>query len=308
MVELEVNPGYYGKEPEIKRIVLKFGGNPVNELLSGNVDAAKDLLPFEILQVANIPRYNLYHEFNVSSIISLLWNHRNPLFRDASVRRALTLAINRRELAQVLNLPEDIPIFDASIVKSQFFRGEVPDPIPHDPELSRRLLDKAGWVEKKAGGIRENNGQKFRFSLLLTEELMPAAVYIQDQFRRVGIDMETVTMEIVAILGRAREGKYEAVLSNAPAFSYGWDYGGYDNPEFALLNKRAFTATSVEELEEIARKLWPIFQSDIPWTFLYPEVTTNAVSKRIKGLTSPHRSDPTRFMEYLWIEEEESEK
>jgi hypothetical protein len=45
----------------------------------------------------------------------------------------------------------------------------------------------------------------------------------------------------------------------------------------------------------------------MPFTFLYPEVTFNIVHRRIRGLKSPNRADPARFMEHLWIEEESGE-
>ncbi len=305
MVELEANPDYYKGKPKIKHVVLKLGGNPLTELLSGNVDAAIDLQPHEILQLAKDSRFNLYHEFRITDVFSIIWNHKNPLFKNPSVRRALTLAINRRELTQVLNYPEDTPIFDVGITLRHLNRGEVPEPLPFDPEEAKRLLDEAGWLETNKGGIREKNGHKFRFSLFFSEELMPGAVYIQDQLRRVGIDMKTVTMELGVSVGRQEEGKFEAIYRGYGPFGYGWGYGGYNNSEFDRLQKGIFSFTTLEEFENTARKLWPIFQSDIPWTFLYPKVTFNVVHKRIQGLKSPYRSDPGKYLEHLWIEEQE---
>jgi peptide/nickel transport system substrate-binding protein len=304
MVELEVNPDYFGEKPEIEHVVIKLGGNPLTELLSGNVDAAMDLRPNDILQLAKDPRFNLYHEFKITEVFSIIWNHRNPLFVDPSVRRALTLAINRKELIQILNYPEDTPIFDVGITNGHLKRGEIPEPLPYDPDQARRLLDEAGWVETVEGGIREKNGREFRFSLFFSADLMPGAVYIQDQLRRVGIDMDTVTMELGVTVGRQKEGEFEAIYRSFMPFGYGWDYGGYKNPEFDRLQKVIFSLTTLEEVDITARKLWPIFQSDIPWTFLYPTVKFNVAHKRIRGLKSPYRSNPGKYLEHLWIGEE----
>jgi peptide/nickel transport system substrate-binding protein len=305
MVELEINPDYYGPEPKIKRVVLKFGRNSITELLSGNVDAVQNLRPLEILQIKHDSRFNIYHEFDVTKVFSIIWNHRNPLFQDSSVRRALTHAINRRELTQVLSYPVDTPIFDVSFTPEMFYRGEIPLLFPYDLELSKRLLDEAGWLEQKKGWIREKNGQKFRFSLIFSEELLPGAIYIQDQFRRVGIDMKIVTMELSVHVGRLEEGKFDAIFRNVFPFDFAWASGGYVNPELERLQKIAYRSTSLKELESTLRKQWPIFQNDIPVTFLYPLVTFNVAQRRIWGLKSPHRSDPVKFIESLWIEEEE---
>lgn len=304
MVELEVNPDYFGEKPKIEHVVIKLGGNPLTELLSGNVDAAMDLRPNDILQLGKDPRFNLYHEFKIAEVFSIIWNHRNPLFSDPSVRRALTLAIDRRELIQVLNYPEDTPIFDVGITNGNLKRGEVPEPLSYDPDQARRLLDEAGWVETGEGGIREKDGRKFRFSLFFSAELMPGAVYIQDQLRRVGVDMDTTTMELGVSVGRQKEGDFDAIFRSFMPFGYGWGYGGYQNPEFDRLQKSIFSFTTLEEFDSTARKLWPIFQSDIPWTFLYPTVRFNVAHKRIRGLKSPYRSDPGKYLEHLWIGDE----
>jgi ABC-type transport system substrate-binding protein len=166
-----------------------------------------------------------------------------------------------------------------------------------------RLLDEAGWEETSKGGIREKNGQPFRFSLLFSAELTPGAVYIQDQLRRVGIDMDMVTMELGVIVGRGDEGKFDAIFRGFMPFGYGWGYGGYDNPEFVRIQKGIFSFATIEEFDNAAKKLWPIFQSDIPWTFLYPGVRFHVVHKRIRGLKSPYRSNPGKYLEHLWIED-----
>ncbi|MHC4631406.1 MAG: ABC transporter substrate-binding protein, partial [Planctomycetota bacterium] len=124
MVELEVNPDYYRGKPKIERVVLKFGENPLIELMSGNVDAVINLPPLEAVKIAKDPHFNIYHKFagdihGFNQVFAIVWNHHNDLFRNPAVRRALTLAINRRELNGVLNFPDNTPIFDVLITKGQ---------------------------------------------------------------------------------------------------------------------------------------------------------------------------------------------
>ena len=112
MIEYEANPDYYRGKPKIERVVNKYGGGaPLIELLSGNVDVAA-VNQADIPKLAGDPRFRLYYGVHWHRLFAIHWNQRHPLFRDPRVRRALTLAINRRELLQVLNLPEDLPIVD----------------------------------------------------------------------------------------------------------------------------------------------------------------------------------------------------
>ena len=304
MVELEVNPDYYRKKPKIERVILKFGGNPLTELLSGNVDAVDNLATIDANKISKDSRFNMYHSIKVTTVFSIIWNHQNPLFKKTAVRRAITLAINRRELHQLLNLPENIPIFDAAISQGQFFRSEVPEPVPYDPEQARKLLDEEGWIETEKNDIRKKNGQPFRFSLLLSDDLMSTAVYIEDQLRKVGIHMEIVPMELGVHSRRQKEGKFDAILRGFMVYSSEWGFGGYTNPEFKRLLEAMEWSLTTDEFDSTARKILPIFQKDLPWLFLYPQVTFNIAHKRIRGLESPNRAYPAGIMEHLWIEEE----
>jgi peptide/nickel transport system substrate-binding protein len=305
MVELEANPDYYGGKPKIERVVLKFGENPLIELMSGNVDAVRDLPPLEAVQIAKDSRFNMYYGFWFGRTFAIIWNHRNGLFRNPAVRRALTLAINRRELHQVLNFPDNTPIFDVPITNGQFHRGEVPEPLPYDSEQAKRLFDEAGWLEVRKDGVRENNGREFRFSLLVSSEQTLGAVYIQDQFRKVGIRMEIVTLDESALKARWRSGEFDAILSDVPTTQkYRYLLAGYGNPEFERLLDNARFAPTPDEKDIAFRKLRPIFRTDMPFTFLSPHVRFNIVHRRIRGLKSPNRADPAGFIEHLWIEEE----
>jgi peptide/nickel transport system substrate-binding protein len=206
MVELESNPDYYGEKPGIEKIILKFGTNRLTELLGGNVDAVSHMPTSEILTIKEDSRFEVYHGFSVTEVFSIIWNHDNPMFKEADVRRAITLAINRAELHRVLNFPESTPIIDAAITPNQFFRGELPEHVPFDPKEARKLLAEEGWVESQSGGVRNKEGREFRFSLFVEEELVPTAVYVQDQLRRVGIHMEIDPMQRSVFEGRRQAG------------------------------------------------------------------------------------------------------
>ena len=131
MVEFEANPDFYLGRPKIDRVVLKFGPESITELLSGNVDAmnVENRSAFEGIQ--DDPRFETYYEAwdDISAVISLLYDHRNPLFADAVVRRAIAHAIDRQELKRLLHKWPDLPIIDVPFTESQYWNRELPEPL-----------------------------------------------------------------------------------------------------------------------------------------------------------------------------------
>src|SRR5262249_42943793 len=138
--------------------------------------------------------------------VALWWNARHPLFQDARVRQAFTLAINRRELFQLFDRPGETPIADFPVTKRQFERRDLPDAIPYDPERASRLLDEAGWFRRSRGGLRARGGKPCQFTLLGNNDL---AVYVQDQLKRVGVRMD---LSHGVMEDRIYSGDFEAAL------------------------------------------------------------------------------------------------
>ena len=308
MTELEVNRNYYGDKPKIQRVVLRYGGNAVIELLSGNVDIVNGITPLQAVQLASDPRFRIYHSFRANRRdVAIAWNHRNPLFRDADVRRALTMSIDRRELHQVLDYPDDVPIFDVPALARHYAQGVLPDPLPFDPERAARLFTRAGWVDTDNDGIREKNGQEFRFTLSITADDEAQAIYLQDQFHRAGIRMDISTYDRGAFMQRNRALDFEAAIVQ---YNYIEGFGefrltGYENPEISRLRDAAWFTIDQTEVDEHLRKLWKLFGEEIPVTYLHPRLVFIAAHRRVKGLEN--NRDLFRIVEHLWIEDARDE-
>ncbi|MFQ5739638.1 MAG: peptide ABC transporter substrate-binding protein [Acidobacteriota bacterium] len=314
MMEFEANPDYYRGKPSIQRVILKFtGAAGLTELLSGNVDVVMDVNPVLIPKVAGDPRFRAYHSMVGWWIQrAIYWQNAHPLFHDPSVRRALTLAINRRELTRVINLPENTPVVDGPYTFRQLQRGQLPEPLPYDPARALALLEAAGWRDRDGDGMRERNGQAFRFTVLVgsLQSNKQIAVFIQDQLRRVGIIMNIQMMPNLNVLAKVKAGQFEAALT---AFVLGWlhrfHFGesfplGYKNAELVKLADQVEVTVDPDAKDRVYQQLREIFRTDMPVTFLFPRMGTTFAHRRLHGLSSPWRADPVRFMEYLWLEDE----
>ena len=315
MVELEANPDYYKGKPRIEKLIFKFAGSVgIAELMSGNVDVLTGVNQADLTKLAGDPRFEIYYSIwpDVSWLKAIFWNQAYEPFRDARVRRALTLAIDRPVLVRALNMPEDLSLTDAVFTPRQYWGGELAAALPHDVARAGQLLDEAGWTDDDGDGVRDRNGEPLDFGAIVNsgDVTERAAVFVQAALKQIGVSMELRSLENRIWLQKLESGDYEAAF--APLYNHvdghiRWlgDESpiGYDNPVVAQLLVRVKETADPARIDGIYRELMPILREELPLTILFPAVDSYAVRRRLRGLKSPYRGDPLLFMDELWLEQ-----
>jgi peptide/nickel transport system substrate-binding protein len=312
-IELAANADYYAGKPAIDRVVLRLtSGGGLTELLAGQADASAFLKPTDALKIAREPGFRLYYEADGGNLRAIAWNQRHAPLSDARVRRALTLAIDRRELLRVVNLPQELPIVDGLFTERQFRRGLLPAPLPFDPGRAAALLDAAGWRPQAEDGVRARNGIPLAFALLVSPEEETEAVYVQNALGRVGVRVTIERLDLNVVRRRLRSGEFQAsirIFTNALGGNFGHlrMFGpesplGYHSPRVVELLERAGQTLDPAMRDDIYAQLAEIFAADVPMTFLYPAAMYAAARDRVAGLQSPYRAEPAAWMEHLRLE------
>ena len=320
-MEFEANTEFYGGKPKIERVILKFGTklSEMTELLSGNVDAVNYFTRADLAKLTGNPNFRVYWEIwdDIGAPMVILWNQKNPLFKDKKVRQALTLATNRQELPLVLNMTADIPIIDTVYTERQYWNKELPEPYPHAPIRARSLLKEAGWEDTDGNGIVDRQGREFRFTTLVTKGWESAAIFLQANLREIGIQMEILTVERDLLLERLFSGNFDAVqhwiwtgVAPGVELSIAKFLGnnspiGFDNPRVAELLSSLEKTMVLEDQDAVYRELMPIILGEQPWTYLIITVMPYVAHSRVKGLSTPFRANVVQMAEHLWIEDKD---
>ena len=228
---LKANPRYFLGKPKLDGLIIRFMPDPAARLIefkNGTLHFAffSPVLTDDFNAAKTDPRL-------VARAYTGVWNyftavdHTNPLFKDARVRQALALAIDRRRVLDeqwggygvIANSPinPSLPAFDKKVAAPVY-----------DPMKAKGLLAEAGW---RAGsdGILEKDGKRFAFSIVnFAGPARSMAIVYQDFWRKVGMDVSVDTVDFPTLWGvRFHPGKFEAI-------SFLWPSGFYPDPAVGL--------------------------------------------------------------------------
>jgi ABC-type transport system substrate-binding protein len=193
---------------------------------------------------------------------------------------------SRDTTSSVTDYPDDIHISDVPATKRHFANGSVPEPLPFDPERASQVFESAGWVDSNNDGIREKDGQDFRFTLSVSPETEAQGIYVQERLRRVGVRMEVSTFERSVLRQRARTHDFDATIEEYNFVEQYRDFptSGYVNPEVSRLASTLWYTMDQEKSDEYLREIWQIVATDVPITYLHPKMSYSAAHRRVKGL------------------------
>ena len=231
----------------------------------------------------------------------------HPIFGDVRVRRALSMALDRRAMLQNVfagvgrmsfgPFPRTLPFADTTLA--------VP---PYDVNAAKVLLDSAGWREPSAGAVRAKNGVPLRFSLLVPVSSRPRVAYsvlIQEQLRRVGAQLDLDQVQANVSGERESKRNFDAVLHaqftdpSPSGYKQQWGSAGvppngqnwlsYRNPVFDALLDSALTAGDAGKMRGYMRRAFQIQIADAPAVWLYDVPTIAGIQRRIHA--APMRPD-----------------
>ncbi|MDR1975728.1 MAG: peptide-binding protein [Campylobacteraceae bacterium] len=309
---LEANKKYFLGSPKLDRIVYHFAPDPATEFLmlkSGELDIG-NLTP---LQVKKQIDKKFHEQFNIYETMSnsysyVGFNLNSPKFKDAHIREALSLAIDRQELINLLLFGEGVVCTGPFMPQTKAFNPDVKAP-KRDIKKAKELLLKAGYDEKNPFSfeIITNSGPRIYIAQIL-----------QRQLKEAGVQMSIRVMEWQAFLNTVvHPRRFEAILMgwqmgiksdayqiwhSESAKTGGFNLVGYKNDEVDALIKKAEKTVDEEEFGAIYRRIFELIKDDNPYLFLYIPKALTAVKKSISPVRASIIGVDHNIIE--WVKEE----
>ena len=195
-------------------------------------------------------------------------------FRDRRVRIALSLALNREEISQVLYHGLLVPCGYAYFPPNPYYTEETFRKYSgHDPEQARRLLENAGYRDTDGDGYREfADGSRFEFTLdVVTQRgTTDMAELVTDYWREIGIKINTFGALRDIIMPRRLNGEFDV---------HYWWFEGPDDP-LGQLSEWAITAPNTPFWHRTASQDAPKWLQEATRNFLLAATTTDTAEVR----------------------------
>jgi len=257
-------PQALGGRPRLDRFIVVVVDEPTTKLAAltaGEIDFA-GILPAHAAFVRRSPDLTVL-DYPLIFPDGIVFNTRRPPFDDARVRRAVALALDRREIVDGYlygfgtvadgPVPPDVP-------------GYVPGrPVPTDPDSARRLL----------------GGRTIAFELLAVGSgEAPLEQMIQARLASVGVRASIRQLELSAFLDRVNPRRHDfaaAVLGTAGDLGLGY------------LGQLADLAGMRAPADPSAAQRW--FRDSLPVAFLYHARGVQGMNRRVQGVRMDLRGE-----------------
>ena len=293
-IELSAYEAYYEHRPYIDTITFHVIADPMTRFLMLK-SSQIDIGALEAMQLERQLNSEFYNNFKIIEEISfsytyLGFNLRHKKFQDPRVRQALSLALDRQELVDILFLGH------AAICRGPFlpggpsFNSKVPLP-EFNPERAKALLKEAGYDA--------DNPLRFEIATSNSNSIRPyAAQIIQHQLQKIGVEVTLRVMEWQAFLNMVvfpRE--FDTVLlgwslslSPDPYLLWhsesdkagGFNFIGYHNAEVDALIERMQGIVERDALAAVQREIFAKIVADDPYLFLFIPNSITAVNRKIQ--------------------------
>lgn len=192
LMQVVWHEGHGGPRPSVTAArYLAVGRAETRALMAaaGQADLVFGLDPASLMRLRRHPGRSRVVSVTLPRIMMLKVNAGHPWLREAGVRRALSLAIDREGIAQAILREPDLAAGQLFPPTAAAWHDATRPPLRFDVQEARRHLAAAGW-RLDADGWRDRGGVPVRLTLRTfpdRPELPIVATALQEQWRQLGI-------------------------------------------------------------------------------------------------------------------------
>lgn len=257
-------------------------------LENGEVDIIESVPPVDIARLKDNPNITTDEKAS-QTIIYMGINHSKPPFDKKEVRQAMSFAIDRQSLVDVICEGYAIPATSPFPTIMPSFNEDIKDMYTYDVEKAKALLAQAGLPDGFKAKVYVSNDERNR-----------AAQLVQSDLSKVGIVLDIEMMEFGTLLEYCNSGTHDL-------FMLGWGHATnqdrtltsnfhtsmigasgnrswYSNPTFDALLEQARSEMDWTKREALYKEAQKIVMDELPWIPLWQPILVNAYNKNLADM------------------------
>jgi peptide/nickel transport system substrate-binding protein len=232
-----------------------------------------------------------------------------PWLRTKEFRQALSFGADREAIVNAVYLGAAVPIYGPITPRNATWYAAGIPTYPHDPARARQLLASIGLIDRSGDGMLEDAaGQPVRFSVLLQQGVTireRTVAILQEQFRRLGILLDVVGVDMAGLMDRWGKGDYDSIFhgfqasATDPAMNldfwlssggtHVWHPGQHEpatdwEGRIDELMARQVAARDLAERQQLFADVQRIFGEQLPALYFVAPKVTLALSPRVANV------------------------
>ncbi|HEX9492784.1 MAG TPA: ABC transporter substrate-binding protein [Thermoanaerobaculia bacterium] len=301
---LERRPEYWGPRPLLQRVLFKAiadDNTAWNAMKRGEIDETQistDVWAAESRR-PELQRMIDFRRFYTLNYNYVAWNTRNPTLSDKRLRHALAMCIDLKSIIENLYRGTARAMNGPFTPDQWAYNPEVPV-IEYNPQEAVRTLRSLGWLDTDKDGILDKNKKPLRIEMMVVGGNAPStscAQLFQAELKKIGVQLDIVTLDFGAFSQRLLAGNYESAYLNwnldpdpdpFPLFHSsqfpprGQNFVFYSNPEADRLMEAGRRELDQAKRKLIYRQLHALLADDQPYTWTVQVSSKWALSMHIR--------------------------
>ncbi len=307
LLTLKRFPRYYGAEPYLESIILRFypTARAAFEAYQDGAVEGVSRITLDILPQAFAEADLKLHSAETAEMVMLYFNGlvTDTLpFDDAQVRQALFYALDRQAIVDTVLMGQAV-IPQTPLLPGTWAYNTTDAPAyAYNPQQALDLLDQAGWRRTTtAEPLRNAGGTPLAFSLMASNDDQHLAVAreIVRQWARIGVSATVQAVPSLALTGLLESRSYDAALvhliipGDPDPYPFwhetqalpgqGQNYAGFQNRRISEIIEQARIIVNPSQRLALYQEFQQLFMAEVPALPLYVPIYTYAIDVRVNG-------------------------
>lgn len=307
LINFKRYPRYYGPEPYLENIVLRFYPTPRaafdayrDGLVEGVARITLDTLP-QAFAEENLKLHSVPTAEMTMLYFNGLMTETLP-FNDTQVRQALLYAVDRQGIIDEVLMGQAIIPQTPLLPGTWAYTTEGVPEYPYEPQRAMELLTRAGWRRFSLNEpLRNAAGEPLAFSLMVTNDQVDQAIaqLIIEQWARIGVSVTVQSVPSLALNGVLESRSYQAALARLvipgdpdpypfwhetqALVGQGQNYAGFQNRRISEIIEQARITVNEQQRLDLYREFQQLFMTEVPAFPMYVPIYTYAIDNRVNG-------------------------